>query len=112
MAPERRYRVQLSKGARADIEGIARYLSECHSPELADRWLVDLLDRVDSLERYPERGSIPQELEQLGTRRYRQLLLHPYRLFYRVMGDLVTVTLVADGRRDIASLVQQRLLRD
>jgi toxin ParE1/3/4 len=109
MAGEKNYRVQISKKARADLAAICLYLAENHSDDLADRWLADFLERIDSLERFPERG-IPKELDALGTRRYRQLLLNPYRIFYRVTGDAVTITLIADGRRDIASLLQKRLL--
>jgi toxin ParE1/3/4 len=114
MAPEARYHVQLSRKARADLDSICRYLAENHSSELADRWLDDFLRLIDSLERVPERGSIPKELEAIGTRRYRQLLLLllPYRLFYRIVGDEVTITLIADGRRDMTALFEQRLLRD
>lgn len=110
MEPEPKYHVRLSRKARADLASICSYLAENHSPDLAARWLDDLLGCIDSLERFPERG-VPKELEALGVRRYRQLLLRPYRLFYRIVGDAVTITLIADGRRDMRSLLEQRLLR-
>jgi toxin ParE1/3/4 len=110
MAAEPAYRVKLSRSAQADLARICSHLADSHSAELADRWLLDFLERIDSLEHYPERGSIPKEMQSLGVNRYRQLLLHPYRIFYRVIGAEVVVTLIADGRRDMVSLLQQRLL--
>ena len=58
----------------------------------------------------PERGSYPKELLDLGIKDYRQLFFKPYCLVYRVMGRDVVVFVVADGRRDMQSLVTRRLL--
>jgi toxin ParE1/3/4 len=36
--------------------------------------------------------------------------LKPYRILYRVIGNKVYVLLIADGRRDVQTLLQRRLL--
>ena len=41
---------------------------------------------------------------------YRQVFFKPYRLIYRVMGRDVVVLVIADGRRDMQSLLTRRLL--
>jgi toxin ParE1/3/4 len=58
----------------------------------------------------PERGSYPKELLTLGIREYRQIFFKPYRVIYRIMGDRAYVLLIADGRRDMETLLQRRLL--
>ena len=58
----------------------------------------------------PERGSYPRELLDLGIKDYRQVVFKPYRLIYRVMGRDVVVFVIADGRRDMQSLLTRRLL--
>ncbi len=100
----------LSGDAEADLRAIFRYLAGNGSLQIADSWLEDILERIDSLERFPNRGSIPPDLAELGLQEYRQLLFKPYRLIYRVAGDIVMVAVVADGRRDMKSLLEQRLL--
>jgi toxin ParE1/3/4 len=46
----------------------------------------------------------------LGIREYRQAFFKPYRLIYRVIGKRVFIYLIADGRRDMQSLLSRRLL--
>ena len=63
-----------------------------------------------SLAAFPERGSYPKELLQLGIREYRQAHFKPYRLIYRVTGKQVFIYMIADGRRDMQMLLTRRML--
>ncbi|WP_233582642.1 type II toxin-antitoxin system RelE/ParE family toxin [Candidimonas sp. SYP-B2681] len=65
---------------------------------------------MDSLSKYPERGSYPKELVSLGIKEYRQTFFKPYRVIYRVTDTQVIIELIADGRRDMQSLLARRLL--
>jgi toxin ParE1/3/4 len=107
---ERRFQVELTQGAEDDLETIYDYVSEQRSRDEADALLDSFLGRVEALERYPRRGSIPKELELLGLKEFRQLLLSPYRIIYRVIGDTVFILLIVDGRRDMQTLLEHRLL--
>ena len=102
--------VELTHGAEQDIEAITDFVAENGSPEIADKLLDAILAKVEALEQIPLRGSIPKELAALGIRDYRQLLLKPYRLIYRIDGSKVVVTVIADGRRDMQALLERRLL--
>jgi toxin ParE1/3/4 len=44
-----------------------------------------------------------------GNRSYRQILFKPYRILYRVRAGTVFIAVIADGRRDMASLLSRRL---
>jgi toxin ParE1/3/4 len=72
------------------------------------------LDRLEKpfsrLSESPERGASPKELLSLGIREYREVFFKPYRIIYRVMDKNVYVLLIVDGRRDMQSLLQRRLL--
>nr|MBC8362588.1 type II toxin-antitoxin system RelE/ParE family toxin [Candidatus Desulfatibia profunda] len=63
-----------------------------------------------TLSEFPERGVYPKELLKLGIREYREIFFKPYRIIYRVMDKNVYVLLIVDGRRDMQSLLQRRLL--
>ena len=102
--------VRLTLSARDDIGAIHDYLLEHRSEEVADAFLQTVLDKVATLERFPMRGSIPLELEELGVTEFRQLLLRPYRLFYRIEERTVFVMAIADGRRNMQSFLETRLL--
>ena len=56
------------------------------------------------------RGSYPKELAGLGIKEYRQTFFKPYRVIYRVTDNKVIIYLIADGRRDMQSLLARRLL--
>ncbi|MCM0044155.1 MAG: type II toxin-antitoxin system RelE/ParE family toxin [Burkholderiaceae bacterium] len=105
-----RYRVLLTQGAEQDLESIHEYIAEFDSPENADRVLDRLATVTEQLGSMPDRGSYPKELLALGIKEYRQVFFKPYRVIYRVIGADVVVFLIADGRRDMQSLLARRLL--
>ena len=65
---------------------------------------------IESLSSFPERGSFPKELLELGIREYRQTFFKPYRVIYRIIGQIVYVQLIVDSRRDMVSLLARRML--
>lgn len=105
------FAVLLTEGAEQDLESIHDYICEYDSVANAHRVLDGLADVLDTLSRFPERGSWPKELLGLGIREYRQIFFKPYRVIYRVVGQQVIVYVVADGRRDMQTMLAQRLLR-
>lgn len=76
----------------------------------ADYVLDGLTEVAESLSNFPGRGSHPQELLALGMREFLQSLFKPYRVIYRVIGKQVIIYVIADGRRDMQSLLLRRLL--
>jgi toxin ParE1/3/4 len=105
-----RYQVLLTEGAERDLEEIYDYIEEFDSAQSADYVLDKLMEAADRLASFPERGSYPRELLALGIREYRQTYFKPYRLVYRVADKQVIIYLIADGRRDMQSLLSRRLL--
>ena len=106
----RRYEVLLTEGAEQDIESIYDYIAEFDSPANANYVLDHLTKVAKSLTTFPERGSYPKELLALGIKEYRQTMFKPYRVIYRVIEKRVFIYLIADGRRDMQSLLARRLL--
>jgi toxin ParE1/3/4 len=104
------YEVVLTKDAERELEDIYRYIAEHDSPGKADQVLGRLLQATEALRTLPDRDSSPNELRSLGISEYRQVLFKPYRLIYRVHAQLVVIYVVADGRRDMQSLLMRRLL--
>jgi toxin ParE1/3/4 len=106
-----RFEVLLTADAHRDLEDLFEYIAVHDEPESAMR----VLDRIEQvlvdLARFPDRGSHPRELLALGIREYRQVVLKPYRIIYRVLTSRVLVYLIADGRRDMQTLLAERLIR-
>lgn len=106
----RRYKVIWTETAVQDLEDIARYIAR-DSPENARRVMKRLRESAEKLRNLPERGRIVPELLDLGLRAWRELVVRPHRIIYRISADGVIVEVVFDGRRDAASLLADRLLR-
>jgi len=105
-----RYELLLTAGARRDLEEIYDYLAEFDSQASADYVLDQLTDVAESLATSPERGVYAKELLALGIREYRQIYFKPHRVIYRLMDKQVVIYVIADGRRDMQSLLSRRLL--
>jgi toxin ParE1/3/4 len=79
--------------------------------ETAERVLAEIEHACLGLEELPERGNIPKELVAIGISEYRELHHKPWRLIYRIIDADVIVYCMVDGRRDMQSFLERRLLR-
>ena len=103
--------VQLTDDAARDLEEICDYIDRHDTPGRADYVLEQIEKAFQSLSEYPQRGNYPKELLDIGIREYREIFFKPYRVIYQVMGNNVYVLMIADGRRDMQTLLQRRLLQ-
>lgn len=104
------FNVRLTRGAEIDLEALHDFVNDSRPVEQADAPLDQLLAAIETLETFPLRGSVPREVDEMGIREFRQILVEPYRLIYRVDGKTVFVMVIADGRRDMQALLERRLL--
>lgn len=107
----KRHAVLLTEDAQADLQELVDYIAVYDAPAKADAVLDKLEAVVASLSNFPERGAVTKELRDVGIRDYREVYFKPYRVIYRVMDGKVVVYLMVDGRRDMQTLLTQRLVR-
>jgi len=103
--------VFLTEDAVGDLESLYEYIFDCDGSEKADHVLERIEAAFASLTANPSRGAWPNELIDLGIREYREVFFKPYRIIYRVIERNVYIVLIVDGRRDMQSLLQRRLLQ-
>ena len=96
--------------AARDLEELYDYIALHDEPLEADYVLAQIENAFSRLSEFPEQGSYPKELLALGIREYREVFFKPYRIIYRVMAENVYIFLIADGRRDMQTLLERRLL--
>ncbi len=104
------FAVQFTTGARQDLLKIYRYIKADGRPEAAKRLYEQLSQACASLSRYPERGQVPNELEGLSEMLCRQTVIKNYRIIYQIIGRVVIIHGVIDGRRNIRETMRQRVL--
>jgi len=107
----KRYRVRLAEDAEQDLIDIYRYVAIHDCEEKADH----LLDRLESLcselAELPQRGHVPPELDRISVMNYREIHFKPYRVIYEIVRQDVFIHCILDGRRDMQSLLERRLIR-
>jgi toxin ParE1/3/4 len=107
----RRYRVRLTEDAEQDLIDIYRYIALHDSLENADYVLDQLESLCSRLTELPERGHVPPELDRIAVTNYREVYFKPYRIIYEAIRQDVFIHCIVDGRRDMPSLLQRRLIR-
>jgi toxin ParE1/3/4 len=88
-------RIIWTEPALQDLEGIADYIS-LDKPTAASKFVQRVFERIEQLANHPLSGSVPAELQ--GTH-YRQLVIPPVRIFYRVQGEVVYIVYAMRGER-------------
>ncbi len=108
--PELTYSVYWADIAYKDLEDIISYIST-ESIENALQVLNKFKEKAESLINFPERGRIVPELKFHNIENYREILLTPWRIIYRIENNKVYVIAVFDGRRNFEDILLERLLK-
>lgn len=88
--------------ALSDLNEIAEYIA-LDKPSAARRLVKQVFSQVERLEQFPELGRIPPELD---NSKYREIIIGPCRIFYRIDQDKIFITYVMCAER----LLRQYLL--
>ena len=93
------------------MESLLVYVAT-HTGPLRARQLHDsLMKKIDALD-VEARCRIVPELQQEGVDAYRELVIRPYRVMFRIRGRDVVLLAVVDGRRDLQEVLLARTLED
>ena len=103
--------VLLLETAEIDLVEIQRYVELSDGLERADALLGGIERIIAALASLPDRGHAPPELDRIGISDFREVHFKPYRIIYTPARNQVLIHCVLDGRRDMMTILQQRLLR-
>jgi len=110
MASHRSYVVEFAAVAEGDLQAIVEFIAQ-DDPAAALR----VFDRIEAhcaaLHQLPERGRVVPELAAYGIHTYRELVVPPWRVVYRISDKSVYVLAVVDSRRNIEDVLLDRLVR-
>lgn len=102
------YKVSWASGAESDLNTIILYIAE-ESPANAGKILNKLKIAASSLAQFPERGRIVPELQDQGINLYREIIVSPWRMVYRISGRMVYVLTVFDSRQNAEDILLKKL---
>ena len=107
----KKYSVIIDRDAEDDLFDIYTYSALNDSIERADRLFSSLRRTCFKLKTLPLRGNISLELFDVGVVEFREIHHTPYRIIYSIESSTVYIHCVLDRRRDIQTILQERLLR-
>lgn len=104
------FAVLWTRTAESDLRSvISRFSAE--SPEAALKVLERIEERAARLGNWPLRGRVVPELAEHAILAYRELVVPPWRVVYRIDGRKVWIVAVLDSRRSLEDLLLERFLR-
>jgi plasmid stabilization system protein ParE len=95
--------------AENDLKEIIEYIA-IDSPANALKTLKKIKQKASSLYTLPERGRVVPELKDQGILLYRELIVPPWRIIYRISEMKVYVLSVLDARQNVEDILLNRLI--
>ena len=103
------YNVIWANVAENDLAYIIEYIAE-DSPQNALNILTKIRHTASLPYTPPERGRVIPELQDQGIIQYRELIISPWRLIYRISEQKVYVLSVIDSRQNVEDILLKRFV--
>ena len=104
------FRILWTKTAREDLFEIIEYI-KIDSGTMAFKILNEIESEVSRLADFPQHGRVVPELKDLNVYRYREIIVSPWRVIYRIEQQKIFIMAVIDGRRNVEDVLLNRQLR-
>ena len=91
-----------------DLDEVAEYIA-LDNPSAASNYVQKVFDRVERLTIYPNSGKRPKELPRTP---YREIVIPPCRIFYRVENDTAYILHVMRSERLLQPFLLKRRDRE
>jgi len=101
---EKEYKLEVLTPAQYELEEIATVHMELVGPQSARKITDSIYAAMEQLEIFPELGVVCKDT-QLAALGYRMLICGNYLCFYRLIGNIVFVYHIVDGRADYPKLL-------
>ena len=104
------FKVHWARIAEEDLTNIILYIAE-DSPTNAR--VIFWQNKSKSIKpyRFPERGRIVPELQEHGLFLSRELIVAPWRIFFRISEKKVYILSVLDSRQNVEDILLKRLTK-
>jgi addiction module RelE/StbE family toxin len=107
----KKYQVTWAAVAQNDLKQIIEYIA-VDSPGNAQQILRKIRHKASDLYTAPERGRIMPELKDQGIQTYRELVVAPWRIIYRISDTIVFVLSVIDSKRNVEDILLDRFVKE
>jgi len=99
-----------TKNAKDDLVNIITRIKEDDSPNNAKKIYKKLRDKAQSSHFFPLKGRVVPELQVEGIVHYREIIVSPWRIIYKVSNDTVFIMSIIDSRQNLDDILLQKIL--
>lgn len=96
--------------AKADLIEIIEYIAQ-DSIESSIEQYEKIKKVTAQLAKFPKQGRIIPELSKQNIFKYREMVIPPWRLMYKIEQKTIFIMAIIDGRRNIEDILLRRQLR-
>ncbi len=104
------YKVKWTSNAKEDLLNIVAYIKQ-DNLNAARKVFERIKEKAQSSNFFPLKGRVVPELQKEGITLYRELIVNPWRIMYRIENDTVYIMAIFDSRQNVEELLFQKLLR-
>lgn len=108
---KKRFKINWSEQAALDLERLISHIAS-ENPKTAGQILKKIKVEVSQLDYLPFRGRIVPEFERQGFLLFRELVVTPWRIMYRVSFENVYILAVFDSRKKLDDVLLDRFLKN
>lgn len=105
-----KYKVKWASVAKQDLNENIDYIAN-DDIEIAKKQFLGIKESADNLQSFPEQGRYIPELFNQNIRKYKEIIITPWRLMYKIENEIVYILAVIDGRRNIEDILMKRQMR-
>ena len=107
---DKTYTLKWTKSAKEDLLSIVMRIQK-ESPNTAKNIYKKLKKTAQASNFFPLKGRVVPELQAEGITLYREVLVSPWRIIYKVGDDTVYLMAIIDSRQNLDDLLIQKILR-
>jgi len=103
-----KYSVKITQSAENDLNEIFEYINQ-NNPRTALLTMEKIINKIKTLDHFPNRGSYVPELLARNVKEYRQITEEPWKIYYKVDNDIVNIMAIIDSRRNLKDVLINKL---
>jgi len=108
--PGGKYTVNITQNAENDLNEIILFIAQ-NNPQTAVKIMEKIQAKINTLDHFPNRGSYVPELLARKIKKYRQITEAPWKIIYKVDGEIVNILAIIDSRRNLQDILIKKLLK-
>ena len=105
------HKIIILASTKYDLKELRHYIIKNFSTKTWQNTFIKIKEAIRNLKKFPYSGSIPEELEKLHLKQYRQVISGMNRIIYEVRQDIIYIHIIVDSRKNFKTLLEKRFLR-